>query len=90
MDWAFFKKDIQYIILNHFVCRIPSWHLRKIFYKRFGMKIKKDARIGIGTIIISPEKISIGLRSVVNNNCVIDGSGGVIIEDDVSISAFSK
>ena len=30
------------------------------------------------------------MRSVINDNCFIDGSGGVCIGNDVSISAFSK
>lgn len=54
------------------------------------MKIHSQARIGINTIIISPAGITIGQRSVVNDNCVIDGSGGVTIKNDVSISAFCK
>ncbi|MGN9173753.1 hypothetical protein ACTM9N_13125 [Lachnospiraceae bacterium HCP1S3_A8] len=30
MDWAFFKKDLQYIFLNQIVSSIPSWTIRKM------------------------------------------------------------
>lgn len=90
MDLVFLKKDLQYMLLNRIVCSIPSWHIRRFFYRLAGMKIHPLARIGINTIIISPEKITIGDRSVINDNCVIDGSGGVVIHKDVSVSAFTK
>lgn len=90
MDWSFLKKDFQYIFLNQFVCKLPSWHVRRFFYRFCGMKIHESARIGINTIIVSPRGISIGRSSVINDNCFIDGSGGVFIGEDVSISAFSK
>lgn len=90
MDIDFFKRDIQYVLLNCFVSKIPSWHIRRFFYRLCGMSIHKTARIGINTIIVSPKGIKIGKRSVVNSNCFIDGSGKVLIGKDVSISAFTK
>lgn len=54
------------------------------------MKIGPKARIGINTVIISPKGITIGCRSVINDHCVLDGSGGITIKNDVSISAFTK
>ena len=74
MDWPFLKKDIQYILLNKIVCEIPSWHVRRLFYRLCGMKIHESARIGINTVIVSPGGIEIGMRSVINDNCFIDGS----------------
>ena len=49
---------MQYMFLNRFVNRIPSWHVRRFFYELSGMKISKGARIGIKTIIVGPEGIS--------------------------------
>lgn len=43
MDWPFLKKDIQYILLNRIVCEIPSWHIRRLFYRLCGMKIHESA-----------------------------------------------
>ena len=30
---------LVYIFLNYFVTNIPCWHIRKLFYMLFGMKI---------------------------------------------------
>ena len=69
--------------------KFPSWKVRKILLKALGMKIGKNARIGISTIIVSPEKIRIGDRSVINEKCHLDGRGGLEIGEDVSISNYS-
>ena len=74
MDWAFFKKDLQYIFLNQIVSSIPSWTIRNFFYKCSGMKIGPKARIGINTVIISPKGITIGCRSVINQQFLIPDS----------------
>lgn len=83
------KKDLKYILTNHFIMKIPSWAIRRFFLKAMGMKIGRDARIGIGTIVISPERITIGDRSIINENCHLDGRGGLVIGEDVSISNYS-
>lgn len=84
------KYDFKYIFLNRFICTIPSWHIRSFFYKLFGMKIGKGSRIGIGTIVIEPRGIVIGDRTIVNENCHLDGRGKLSIGNDVSISIYSK
>lgn len=90
MDNMLLRSDFKYIFLNGFVRHIPCWTIRKCFYKLFGMSISDDSRIGIGTIIVAPKKIALGARSIINSYCFIDGSGGLIIEQDVSISSCSK
>lgn len=80
------KFDLKYMILNYFVRHIPSWYVRKIFYVLMGMKIGKKARIGINTVVLNPESITIGERTIINENCHLDGRGGLIIENDTSIS----
>lgn len=84
------KGDLVYFILNSFVCYIPFWFIRKFLYKLFGLKILNDSRIAIKTIVISPKKISIGKRTIINEGCFFDGRGGLIIGNDVSISLASK
>lgn len=54
------------------------------------MTIGKEARIGIGTVILNPAGIKLGDRSVVNENCLLDGRGGLTIGHDTSISAYTK
>lgn len=84
------KDDMKYIMINRVINRIPSWKIRKIFLKSFGLKIDDSARIGIGCIIIHPEKIVIGSRTVINENCHLDGRGGLTIGKDCSISIYTK
>lgn len=80
------KYDFKYIALNYFIRHIPAWYIRRAFYILMGMKIGKNARIGINTVIINPENITIGKRTIINENCHLDGRGGLIIENDTSIS----
>lgn len=89
MKSARLKKDLKYYLLNYFIMFIPSWQIRKLFLKMFGMKIGKGSRIGICTKIDEPKKIVIGNRTVINEWCHLDGRGGIRIGDDVSISNYS-
>lgn len=82
--------DLQYVVLNQIVCKIPCWSVRRYFYRRYGVQMGKDSRIGIGTVIICPQNIRIGARTVVNEDCVLDGRGGVAIGHDTSISMSCK
>ena len=81
--WSMMRYDLQYLILNQVVCKIPCWTTRKLLYRQLGMQIGKDARIGIGTVVMSPQNIKI-------ENCVLDGRGGLSIGQDTSISMFCK
>lgn len=90
ISWDRIKLDLQYIILNKVINQIPCWQLRKRIYKKKGMTIGEGARIGIGTVVLNPTGIKIGDRSVINENCMLDGRGGLIIGHDTSISAYSK
>lgn len=89
-DWNRVIYDLQYIVLNKFVNQIPCWNLRKRIYKKFGVIMGKGSRIGIGTIVLGPDKIKIGDRSIINENCLLDGRGGLVIGHDTSISSYSK
>jgi len=90
MNWGRLGCDAQYIILNRFVNRIPSWFIRRKIYVKCGMQLHKDTRIGIGTVVLCPQKICIGERSVINEDCFLDGRGGLWIGSDTSISAYTK
>lgn len=79
--------DMVFVILNNFVAYIPSWTIRKIVYRCFGLKIGKNSRINMGVKIFSPWKLSIGCNTIINEQCIIDARGGVIIGDNCSISA---
>lgn len=83
------KADCKYIFLNGVVNRIPIWNVRAMFYKLMGMKIGKGSRILLGTRVMNPANIVIGERTIVNEDCLLDGRGGLIIGNDVSISIQS-
>ena len=90
MNGARVKKDFKYILLNCIINKIPSWTIRRFCYKKLGLQIGKNSRIGIKTVIDEPKKIKIGDRTVVNEYCHLDGRGGLVIGDDVSISIYTK
>lgn len=81
--------DAAYIFLNMFVNKIPCWTIRKKFYEWAGMTIGAGARIGIGTVVVGPENITIGKRSVINEFCHLDGRGGLKIGNDTSVSVYT-
>lgn len=82
--------DGKYILLNELINKIPFWTVRKYIYVLFGVRIGSNSRIGLGTIVVSPENLVIGERSIINEFCFLDARGGLIIGDDVSISVFTK
>lgn len=77
------------VFLNYFVAYIPSWSIRKIFYKAVGMKIGRGSRINQRVYIFCPWKISIGTNTMVNSFAVLDGRGRLEIGNSVSISMRS-
>ncbi|MDF2943095.1 MAG: putative acetyltransferase [Herbinix sp.] len=82
-------EDGRYIILNCITNKIPCWTLRKCIYEMYGMKIGRNARIGMNTVIINPKGISIGKRTIINEFCHLDGRGGLKIGNNVSVSINS-
>ena len=84
------KFDFQFIFLNYFVNRIPIWFVRRWIYLKCGMKIGKGARVGIGTVVYSPNGITIGNRTIINEFCCLDGRGGLHIDNDVGVSIYTK
>ena len=83
------KLDFTYVFLNYFVASLPCWTIRKLFYRAAGMKIGKGSRINMKAMVLSPDRISIGERTIINEYSYIDGRGGLTIGSDVSISVFS-
>ena len=84
------KNNLEFIFLNYVVNKLPSWTIRKMFYELFGMKIGKGSRIMMKCIVLSPENITIGERTIINEFCFVDGRGCLTIGNDCAISVFSK
>lgn len=78
--------DLVLVFINYFVAYIPSWHLRKLFYMLFGMKIGKGSRINQRVFIYNPWNITIGSNTMINSLVILDGRGGLTIGDNTSIS----
>lgn len=90
MKWDRIKYDGKYILLNCVVNKIPSWFLRRSLYKLLGLSIGAGSRIGIGTVVLNPEHISIGCNTIINEYCHLDGRGGLEIGNNTSISIYTK
>ena len=85
-----FRSGLRYWFLNSVVNRIPAWWIRRPLYRLSGVKMGKGCRICLYTIIDYPKGIRIGDRSIINENCFLDGRGRLSIGDDVSISIYSR
>jgi maltose O-acetyltransferase len=79
---------------NHIICHIPSYRIRHAWYRRvLGWKIGARAAIFMGQhvqmagIRTSGKKVSIGQGTVINQGCMLYTTGGLLIGENVSISA---
>ena len=78
--------DLLLVFLNYFVARIPCWHIRKLFYFIFGLKIGKGSRINQRVFLYNPWRIKIGSNTIVNSFAILDGRGGLTIGNNTSVS----
>jgi maltose O-acetyltransferase len=79
-----FKYALFYL-LNNFFNKIPIYAFRSAIYKSFGIKIGNGSSIHLNTFF-NRTNIRIGKNSVINRNCYLDGRGGIVIGDNVSLS----
>ena len=84
------KNEIFYLFVNHIICNIPIWAIRKWLYKICGMKIGKGSRVLLKTRVYCPQKITIGDYTIVNEYCYLDGRGGLNIGSNVTIAVYTK
>jgi acetyltransferase-like isoleucine patch superfamily enzyme len=76
------------------VGNIPLHHVRRFFYRLFGMSIGKGSTIHMMARIYDPRYIVIGRDTIIGERATIDGrkqlpdsNGGVIIGDHVDIAS---
>ncbi len=81
-----FIRGVFYLFLNY-IRYFPSQFFRELIYSACGMKIGRGATIYGGVEVRSPGKITIGERSIVGHNCLLDGRKGLDIGADVNISS---
>ncbi len=82
--------DLRWLWLNGIVNKIPFWPIRWLFYAICGLKMGKYCRIGLRTTIVYPKGITLGKGVIINEDCYIDGRGGLTIGDSTSISIYTK
>lgn len=82
--------ELQYLFCNYFIANIPFWFIRRLLYILMGMKIGKNSRILMKTMVINPRGIIIGNRTIINEKCYLDGRGTISIGDDVSVSHYTR
>ena len=71
---------------NLLICKIPSRRIRRWALRALMESYKPGAFVGLNVQLMSPHKINISDRSVVNANCILDARGGRIqIAHDVDI-----
>ncbi len=80
------KRDLWNVLVG----RLPSRRIRKYFARKTFAEFAEGAFIGLRVNVYDPANISIGSRSVVNAECVLDGRGSpLVIGHDVDIGTQS-
>lgn len=72
--------------LNSIMPYIPSWSIRRYFYKLLSINVGKGSVIDRRNYILTPKLFSIGEYSHINRDCILDARGGIHIGNSVSIS----
>ncbi len=66
---------------------VPSHHIRRFFYRFYGVKIGSASTIHMGAVFYYPPNITIGRDSIIGENAVLDGRDKLIIGDHVDIAS---
>lgn len=65
---------------------IPSHHLRRFFYRLFGMRIGKGSAIHMGLSVYNCKNIKIGKDTIIGEWAVLDGRDKLVIGDHVDLA----
>lgn len=74
------------VFLLHITGCIPSHTVRRFLYKLSGVRIGNGSTIHTGARFYNPMNISIGIDTIVGENCVLDGRDKLKIGDHVDIA----
>lgn len=75
------------MILHLIGDNVPSHHVRRFFYRFFGMKIGKGSTIHMGARFYNPKNIQIGEDSIIGEDVVLDGRDKLTIGNHVDIAS---
>jgi len=78
--------DFATYFVNGPVQHIPFECVRNFFFRSVGMHIGHRSQVGRHVYLMQPKRISVGSDSHINPSCLLDGRGGLLIGDSVSIS----
>lgn len=77
---------LRQYIANEIISHVPFHNIRLFYYKYIcSIKIADQASIHMRTTIVGTD-IQIGINSVINRNCLLDGRSGIRIGNNVSVS----
>ena len=77
---------IVHYVPNHIINIIPFYFIRHFYYKVvMGIKIGSGSSIHM-KVFVNKRNIKIGKDSAISRGCYLDGRGGLIIGDNVSVS----
>jgi acetyltransferase-like isoleucine patch superfamily enzyme len=74
-------------LCNHIINRIPTHDLRMAAYRALGVSIGKESTILMSTEMQHCRELTIGRNTIINQHCLLDGRGGLVIGDNVNISS---
>lgn len=74
-------------LCNYIVNRIPFYSARMSAYRRLGVRIGADSNILMATEMQHAADLIIGTNTVINQHCLLDGRGGLMIGSNVNISS---
>ncbi len=75
--------NMKLICIGH----IPLHHVRRFFYRLYGVKIGKGSTIHTGAVFYNPKNIVIGEDTIVGEKAVLDGRDKLIIGNHVDIAS---
>ncbi|MBI1674394.1 glycosyltransferase [Shewanella sp. DW31] len=80
------RSFFEHYVCNHIVNKIPFYSIRHFFYRKIkGVLIGSRSSIHLNTFIDSVN-VSLGNNSTIGRSTYLDGRGGLVIGDNVSIS----
>lgn len=74
------------VFILHAIACTPSHHVRRFFYRLFGVKIGSGSTIHTGAKFYNPANIVIGSDSIIGEDAVLDGRDKLSIGDHVDFA----
>lgn len=75
------------ILIIHIVGQIPSHHIRRAFYRLYGMEIGFGSTIHMGARFYNLGNITIGSDTIIGENAVLDGRDKITIGNHVALAS---